>query len=293
MSNPLAVFGKIPRPAIFIIALTLLIIPLFVPLGLPVGVTPFMQTMWDAVDGADVILFNIGMSPGFWAEMSLQVYAVIQHCMAVPDLKLIIAPHGATASALIQNILDGIGLGDPIANPLNKVEGTDWVFMAMIPPPTEVAFTGMTEDLLAVLTEDQDGTLAADLPIFDNIDAVDDIDVFLWQTGPRNSPDVATYVYPAYPSEVSGNPTYFVCGIGEGYAHVSPWIGPGQPYPAGMFGPVNAAEYMQLSFAAYDLPLQPIGLKVVDSLSLFHILAIVLMIFGNLVIVGEKLGGKK
>jgi hypothetical protein len=189
--------------------------------------------------------------------------------------------------------LAGTGIGDPIANPLNKVYGEDWVFMAMIPPPTEVAFTSMNVDLRAVLSQDQDGTSVDDLPIMDGIDAVDDIDVFLWQSGPRSSPDVATYVYPVYPTGTGTNPTYFICGIGEGYAHVSPWIGPGQAYPAGMFGPVNAAEYMTLSNEAYDLPLQSIGLKAVDSLSLFHLLAIVLMIFGNLVIVGEKLGGKR
>lgn len=293
MSNPLAVFGKIPRPAIFVVALLCLIIPLFVPLGLPVGVSPIMQEIWDTNDEADTVMFVIAMSPGFWQEMALQVYAVLQHCFVVPDLKFAIVPFGAQAPALTERVLDGIGLGDPIANPLNKVYGEDWVFMAMVPPPNEVAFTRMNTELRTVLSEDTYGTSIDDLPFFDGIDEIDDFDVICYQSGPRNSPDLAVYVYPNYPTGVGNNPVYFVFGIGEGFALVTPWVGPGLPYPAGMFGPVDAAGYMTLTNQVYDMPMQSLGLKAVDSLNLFHLLAIFLIIFGNLVIVGEKLGGKK
>lgn len=293
MSNPFAWAGRIPRPVIFLVALLSLSIPLFLPLGLPVGITPFVQTMWDSTNDAEYVLFLFSISPGFWQEMSGQIYALVQHFMAVPDLHFIIAPLSPTSHSLLERVMDGVGIGDPISNPLNKVYGEDWVITAMIPPPSQAQMTRLSTDIRDTLNEDIDGTSIDDLTIFDGINSIADFDVVVYQTGPRASPDVGVYIYPNYPTEEPGNPVYFICGIGEGFALVTPWVGPGLPYPAGMFGPVNAAEYMTLTRDAYDIPLQTIGLRLVDGLSLFHILAIALMILGNLVIVGEKLGGKK
>jgi hypothetical protein len=193
----------------------------------------------------------------------------------------------------LERVLDGVGIGDPISNPLNKVYGEDWVIMDYVPGSSQVQITMLSSDLRGRLDEDELGTPIDDLPIFDDINSIADFDIVVFQMGPRSSPDVAVYMYPNYPTEQPGNPVYYICGIGEGFALVTPWVGPGLPYPAGMFGPVNAAEYMSLTRDYYDIPLQSIGLRLVDGLSLFHLLAIILMILGNLVVVGDKLGGKK
>lgn len=297
MSNPFAWAGRIPRPVIFLLAILCLAIPQFVPLSLPVGVTPFVREIWETTDalqdGGGNVLFLFSISPGFWQEMSGQIYALIQHYMAVPNLNFVIVPLSTTSPSLLERVLDGVGIGDPISNPLNKVYGEDWVIMDYVPGSSQVQITMLSSDLRGRLDEDELGTPIDDLPIFDDINSIADFDIVVFQMGPRSSPDVAVYMYPNYPTEQPGNPVYYICGIGEGFALVTPWVGPGLPYPAGMFGPVNAAEYMSLTRDYYDIPLQSIGLRLVDGLSLFHLLAIILMILGNLVVVGDKLGGKK
>jgi hypothetical protein len=275
----LELLGKIPRRVIYTLVLIVMILPLFFPLNLPMAITPESRTVFDDVQALEgtgkYILFLHMMGPVFWGEFQHMYHAILQHWMLLDDVKLVVAPCGQPAGMM----LFSQALAQ-VSNPLNKEYGVDWVQLPFIPGRADPAFANM---MTWPYTTDEFGTPLEDLPILQEIESFDALmdrtELVFWAEMARDQPSVPRVIYPRYPDT-----TYFtMCGA-EGFAFVAPYLGMGNVYKSGLWGARPAAEYQTLFGGPYSG-----ALAQMDSLSTYSLLTVIVILLGNIALLGEKL----
>jgi hypothetical protein len=273
----LAKIGKIPRRIVYLLILLAIVVPLFIPLNLPIAITKDVRLFADdlaALEGTGKTVLLTGMAPPpFWGEQRHIMHAVFQYLFLLDGVKFVVMPRGPP---------DTVGLYhqtlDKTINPLNKQYGVDWVMTQWIPGGSAL-LVQMAERFRETYTIDDQGTPIDELPIFDGISTLDDFELILWVDPIKGAGLAAQVLYPRFPHK-----TYYLICNGEGFVFGAAFVGPGLPYKAALVGPKPAAELQQIYGGPYTDVVQQM-----DAVSTYNILAMVLIILGNLAVISEKL----
>ncbi len=129
--------------------LVITLLPLMFPIPFPVKVSTTTQAMYNAVDAlkpGDVVLYSAEFSADMSAELYPGFFAVFEHMMKKPGVKVVLMATTTDGPMFIQKMLD-------TANMSGKQYGTDVV---------NVGYVGGGESTLAALCQDFQKTFPRD-----------------------------------------------------------------------------------------------------------------------------------
>ena len=255
---------QIDRRWIFLAIGIAVTIPFFLPLGLPVVVTPPVQSLYDAVEGLEPgsspLLLSIDYAPATLPELEPMSMAIMRHCFR-NDVKVVVmtlhpAGYGLAERALLA-----------AAEEFDLTYGEDYAFLGFQPGVSAVIL-GMGINIRNVFPEDAYGAPLDDLPLMQGVRNYDDIPLVISLAGWSAAEAWIYYAYQPYRQRVGAGVTAVMA------TDFYPYLNAGQL--DGLLGGMRgAAEYEVL----IDRPDQ--GLRGMDSQSVIHLIIIVLIAVGN------------
>lgn len=255
---------KIDRRWIFLAIAVAVTIPFFLPLGLPVIVTPPVQNLYDAVDDiepdATPLLLAIDYAPATLPELEPMAVAILRHCFS-NDVNVIImtlhpAGYGLAERAMLQ-----------VAEEYDVKYGEDYVFLGF-QPGTAAVILGMGINIRSVFPEDAYGTPLNDLPLMQGVRNYGDIPLLVTLAGWSAAEAWIYYAYQPYGQRVGAGVTAVMA------TDYYPYLDAGQL--VGLLGGMRgAAEYEELIHQRDQ------GSRGMDSQSVIHLLIILLIFVGN------------
>ena len=255
---------QIDRRWIFLAIGIAVTIPFFLPLGLPVVVTPPVQSLYDAVEGLEPgsspLLLSIDYAPATLPELEPMSMAIMRHCFR-NDVKVVVmtlhpAGYGLAERALLA-----------AAEEFDLTYGEDYAFLGFQPGVSAVIL-GMGINIRNVFPEDAYGAPLDDLPLMQGVRNYDDIPLVISLAGWSAAEAWIYYAYQPYRQRVGAGVTAVMATDFYPYLNAVQLDG----LLGGMRG---AAEYEVL----IDRPDQ--GLRGMDSQSVIHLIIIVLIAVGN------------
>jgi hypothetical protein len=255
---------SIDRRWIFLAVGVAVVIPFFLPLGLPVIVTPPVQSLYDSVDAlppnSQPLLLAIDYAPATLPELEPMSLAILRHAFSkdvnVAVMTLHPAGYGLAERAVLQ-----------IAEEYGKVYGEDYVFLGFQPGLSAVILS-LGVNIRNVYPEDAYGTPLSELPMMDGVRNFDDIPLLITLAGWSAAEAWIYYAHEPYGQQVGAGVTAVMA------TDYYPYLNAGQL--VGLLGGMRgAAEYEAL----IDQPDQ--GFRGMDSQSIIHLLIIVLIVVGN------------
>jgi hypothetical protein len=242
------------------------LIPALVPLGVPFPMSPITLEIYELIEnlpegslivmgGSGVIAFDIESSPGMIA-------AVRQ--MERNGLKLVTCPLGSETPQYHKFIID--------AARVDVSMGGSWVYgenYALLPylPGGDAALVAYLDDVKATVSVDMRGTPISEIPIFDDFNDYNDIDLWIcphW--GFVRIVRIATGEYDV---------TAISFAQSTAYAFFSPFM---QAYPGKVYmtnGYLGGAQYEKLN------NMKGLGHRVQDSYTIVGVLIAGFIVLGN------------
>jgi hypothetical protein len=255
---------KTDRRWIFLMIGIAVVVPFFLPLGLPVVVTEPTQDLYDAVDAIppndQPLLLAIDYAPATLPELDPMALAILRHCFK-KDIRVLVmtlnpAGYGLAERAMIQ-----------VADEYHREYGEDYAFLGFQPGISAVIL-GMGVSIRNVFPEDAYGTPLNDLPMMEGIRNYDDIPLLVTLAGWSAAEAWIYYAYQPYHQQVGAGVTAVMA------TDFYPYWNTGQL--VGMLGGMRGAAEYEVLIHQEDQ-----GVRGMDSQSVIHILIIVLIIVGN------------
>ena len=255
---------QIDRRWIFLAIGIAVTIPFFLPLGLPVVVTPPVQSLYDAVEelepNSSPLLLSIDYAPATLPELEPMSMAIMRHCFENDVNVVVMTLHPA-----------GYGLAErallAAAGEYGLTYGEDYVFLGFQPGVSAVIL-GMGINIRNVFPEDAYGAPLDDLPLMQGVRNYDDIPLVISLAGWSAAEAWVYYAYQPYRQRVGAGVTAVMA------TDFYPYLNAGQL--EGLLGGMRgAAEYEVL----IDTPDQ--GSRGMDSQSVIHLIIITLIAVGN------------
>lgn len=255
---------KIDRRWIFLAVGIAVVIPFFLPLGLPVVVTQPVETLYQAVDrippNSQPLLLSIDYAPATLPELEPMSIAILRHAFGkgirVVVMTLHPAGYGLAERALLQ-----------VAEEYGKVYGEDYCFLGFV-PGVSAPMLGLGVNISNVFPEDAYGTPLREIPMLEGIRNYDDIPLLITLAGWSAAEAWVYYAHEPYGQAVGAGVTAVMA------TDYYPYLDAGQL--TGLLGGMRgAAEYEEL-VGRHDQ-----GARGMDSQSVIHILIIVLIVIGN------------
>lgn len=255
---------KIDRRWIFLAIGVAVTIPFFLPLGLPVIVTPPVQSLYDSVDEleprSNPLLLAIDYAPATLPELEPMAVALMRHAFS-KEINVVImtlhpAGYGLAERAMLQ-----------VAEEFDVTYGEDYAFLGF-QPGTSAVILGMGINIRNVFPEDAYGTPLNDLPLMRGVRNYDDIPLLITLAGWSAAEAWVYYAYQPYGQRVGAGVTAVMA------TDYYPYLDAGQL--VGLLGGMRgAAEYEEL------IEQRDQGSRGMDSQSVIHLLIIVLIVIGN------------
>jgi hypothetical protein len=255
----------IDRRWIFLLIGIAVVIPFFLPLGLPVVVTEPTQDLYDAVDAIppneQPLLLAVDYAPATLPELEPMAVAIMRHCFSknirVAVMTLNPAGYGLAERVMVQ-----------VAEEYGKEYGKDYVFLGF-QPGISAPILGIGVNIRNVFPDDAYGTPLVDIPMMNGIRNYDDIPLVVTLAGWSAAEAWIYYAYQPYRQQVGAGVTAVMA------TDFYPYWNTGQL--VGMLGGMRgAAEYEVL------VQHEGQGVRGMDSQSVIHILIIVLIVVGNI-----------
>ena len=255
---------QIDRRWIFLAIGIAVTVPFFLPLGLPVVVTPPVQRLYDAVEelepSSNPLLLSIDYAPATLPELEPMSMAIMRHCFENDVNVVVMTLHPA-----------GYGLAErallAAAEEYGLTYGEDYVFLGFQPGVSAVIL-GMGINIRNVFPEDAYGAPLDDLPLMQGVRNYDDIPLVISLAGWSAAEAWVYYAYQPYRQRVGAGVTAVMA------TDFYPYLNAGQL--EGLLGGMRgAAEYEVL----IDTPDQ--GSRGMDSQSVIHLIIIILIAVGN------------
>ena len=255
---------QIDRRWIFLAIGIAVTVPFFLPLGLPVVVTPPVQNLHDAVEelepNSNPLLLSIDYAPATLPELEPMAMAIMRHCFRNDVNVVVMTLHPA-----------GYGLAErallAAAEEFDLTYGEDYAFLGF-QPGTSAVILGMGINIRNVFPEDAYGAPLDDLPLMQGVRNYDDIPLVISLAGWSAAEAWIYYAYQPYRQRVGAGVTAVMA------TDFYPYLSAGQL--EGLLGGMRgAAEYEVL----IDTPDQ--GTRGMDSQSVIHLIIIVLIAIGN------------
>jgi hypothetical protein len=239
-------------------------IPFFLPLGLPVVITPPVQSLYDAVDelepNAAPLLLSIDYAPATLPELEPMSMAILRHCFAKDVNVVVMTLHPAGYGLAERAVLNA-------AEEYDAVYGEDFAFLGFQPGVSAVIL-GMGINIRNVFPADAYGAPVDDLPVLQGVRNYDDIPLVISLAGWSAAEAWVYYAHQPYRQTVGAGVTAVMA------TDFYPYLDAGQL--VGLLGGMRgAAEYEGL----IQRPDQ--GVRGMDSQSVIHLLIIVLIAIGN------------
>ncbi|MBN2541358.1 hypothetical protein JXI42_00675 [bacterium] len=169
---------SIDRRIIYILIALAIIIPFFVPMGLPIPITKEVESIYNYIEDLgpnDAIIISNDYDPQTKPELYPMVKAIIRHAFD-REVKVIV----------MTLIVTGVGLAEEavkeVADEYGMVNGKDYCFLGYR-PGWGLLILGMGVDIHTQFPTDYYGTPIKDIPVMADIHNFDDIDLVLSFSG--------------------------------------------------------------------------------------------------------------
>ncbi|HEX7321100.1 MAG TPA: hypothetical protein VF399_12195 [bacterium] len=263
--------AKIPRQIIFLLIAAAVLLPLIIPVGLMINVTPQTKKIYDAIEQLDStskpVLISCDFDPQTMPEIYPMLLGVLSQCFSrnVKVLVMALWPQGAGMAELGINETNAL---------FNKKYGEDYVFLGYKAGGAAVII-GLGDRIKNVFPLDYYNRPLDSIPLTSNLINYDDLSLVIsLSTG---EPGFRQWLYYGQ--------SKFGMKVATGVTAVSaadafPYLNSGQLI--GMFGGMKgAAEYeTMLAKNGYRMPNQN-ATKAMDAQSLGHLFIILFIIVGN------------
>jgi len=255
--------ANIDRRIIYLVIGLAVIIPFFIPMRMPIYVSPPVQSVYDYIEAmpeGSVVLMGFNFSPATMPELYPMCLAVLRHCYS-RDLKVIGMTVNSTAATLGDKAME------EVAKEYGYREMEDYTYLGY-GLGTRQVMLGIGEDIADPFPEDYSGTPLSEIPMMKSIKNYDDIDLVM-DFGSANTPERwVEYAGARY------HQTIAVGCTGVVVSGLYPYLKAGQL--VGLIGGLRgAAEYEKLINRPEKAVL---GMK---SQSIAHIAIILMVVLGN------------
>ena len=257
---------SIDRRIIFALIFVAVVWPLIQPMRLPIGVSPPVQTLYDAVEAippGSVVMLGADYSPDTMPELQPMVDTFLRHAFE-RDLRVVVACLWPASPPLVERAMT------PLAEEYGKEYGVDYVNLGYMAGGI-VTLLGMGASIPFTFPSDYGGTPVTEIPLMQEVENFDDI-AFVMEVS-AGTPGTREWV-----QQVQGR---YRVALGSGTTAVGapnfyPYVQSGQL--TGLLGGLKgAAEYETLIGHPGD------ATKGMDAQSIVHALVVVFILFGNVV----------
>jgi len=267
-------FEKIDRRIYYWLLVIALGVPFMAPIGLPITVKPDTRALFDGigeVQEGEIVLMDIFMSVSTWTE-----------CMPGLVIETMLLMNQEAKLVFVSDSVD-IGmtwdeLNRRIPNLLEEMEyGVDIVLLGYY-AGADAAVAQMAKDMSTVFPTDHFGTPVEDIPLMAEANTVEDYRMIL-----GHAEGIFKYIQQwgaPYGVPIGMN------GIAMQASQLAPYVSSGELFGMSS-GSRGGAEMEQLYGKPGDATTR------MDSISLSHLLVVILIILANLPLIAEKLGGGK
>lgn len=274
MNNLIHKLTHLNRQTIYGILALGIILPLLFPLRLPEHVSPPVQRLYDYIESlpeGSAILLSVDFGPDVLPETYPMFLAVLRHAL-LRNIRVI----GICLNPA------GIGLGlegiQKVAKELHKQYGTDYVYLGF-KPNLGATMLGLGEDVHKVFPTDYYGTPIDSLPLFRNVRNYNDIALVVSFSGASHPALWVGYANARYGQKIAAGVTGVMAADYYPYLQTGQFVG----MLAGMKGAAEYEYLVEKLFREKGLPTPPpFAIRGMDSISIAHLLIIVLVIIGNI-----------
>lgn len=256
--------GTVDRRYIYVLLVIAIVYPLVNPLGLPIGLSPETQAVFDIVDSlpaGSIIILSPDYSPGAEAELWPQTLAITHHAMK-KGLRIL------ALSLWADGVMYARRAMDTAAPQYGYKYGEDYCVLPWV-AGRDAAVMQMGRDFRGTYTTDFFGTATADLPIFADIVDIKSISLIVSYATGDDQDYYLQQIEAVYDVPVTGGCTA-VSTPGR-----MPYLQSGQL--SGILSGLKGA-------AEYELLVKEPGKAIagMDAQSLAHALVIIFILLGNM-----------
>lgn len=257
---------SIDRRILFALIFVAVVWPLIQPMRLPIGVSPPVQTLYDAVEAippGSIVMLGADYSPDTMPELQPMVDTFLRHAFE-RDLRVVVACLWPASPPLVERAMT------PLAEEFGKEYGVDYVNLGYMAGGI-VTLLGMGSSIPVTFPSDYGGTPVTEIPLMQEVQNFDDI-AFVMEVS-AGTPGTREWV-----QQVQGR---YRVALGSGTTAVGapnfyPYVQSGQL--TGLLGGLKgAAEYETLIGHPGD------ATKGMDAQSIVHALVVVFILLGNVV----------
>ena len=277
MHEIIRILKSLDRRVIYGLVFASVLLPLLVPVGLPIDISPAVRAVYEAVDAlppGSIVLVSFDYDPGSRAEVHPMAEALLRHAFA-KKLKVIapaLWPQGPSMAT---------GLFDKMQREFNLVPGTDFVQLGYFSGPTVglPQVTAIMGNLQEAYPTDVKGTKLSALPLTASIHAAKDIAlVFTLSAGDPGIPAWVQIANGRYGSKLAGGATAVQT------PQFLPYVQAGQMI--GILGGLKgAAEYERL------VNFKGLATSGMDAQSLSHLVIMLFIVIANVTYLFERVAG--
>ncbi|MEJ5251536.1 MAG: hypothetical protein HPY54_09870 [Chthonomonadetes bacterium] len=265
----------IDRRVLYVLLLVVIILPLFVPIRLPMVTMPSTQKLYQAIESipeGGFVIVSATWSGGTRAENMPQTEAILRHLMK-RRLRVAVFSFDQQGSQFSYNI------ASRLAKEYNYEYGKDWVHWGFR-PIVGVVMKSLVRDIPGTFTTDRDGKPTKDMEVMKGIRDIKDVDAIVEIAASGIYMDWIGLVVGANP-----NLKFGFCPTAVMAPETYPYMDSGQIVGI-MEGMRGAAEYEQLIRAT------GLATKGMGSISLAHVLIMLLIIIGNIGYIATRARGR-
>jgi hypothetical protein len=257
--------SNIDRRIIYMVIALAVIVPFFIPMELPIYVSPPVQSVYDYIESlpeGGVVLMGFNFSPSTKPELYPMSLAILRHCYS-RKLKVVGMTVYYSAAVLADEAMQ------TVAQEYGYEELRDYVYLGYKQGARQVML-GMGEDISDPFPSDYVGRPIEDIPMMENIKNYEDIDLVV-DFGSGDSPEWwVAYAGTRYHQTIAVGCTGVMASELYPYLKARQLVGL-------MVGLKGAAEYEKLIGKPAKASL---GMK---AQSIAHLAIILLVILGNVV----------
>ena len=274
----ISTYFKNPRAmerVIYVLLILVFTIPYLYPLKLPLAIedrTRVAYNMVEALQPGDIVVFSQDVGAGMWGETGAAVVVVMQHLFQKEGVKIVICEMDRDQTPQMTE------LALSQVDKHGKEYGVDWVHLGFS-PGWEAAVAAFAQDTNEVYSTDFYGDSIAGMPLMQEARSHEDFDLVVTGEGCHTARYwLYQWADPFGIPVLSLIPTFYIPDYIAYYPHLM----------KGMVAGLRAgAEYEFLAN-------QPgAGLQSMDAMSASQLLAVALLILGNVNYLYQEYGGGK
>ncbi len=273
------ILTKIDRRIIYLVLLTVVVVPLLFPKAPSTRVMPPVQKLFDAVEEIpddEAIIVDFDYAPQTQPELEPMAFALLRHVferrIKLLALSLYVQPLGLAQNALTRIVEEFNSVAETNADSI--IYGRDYVFLGWVPPPI-IPILGMGESITNVYQIDYYGNRTDTLPLMKEIKNYNDVGLLVSLSGADPPKWWVAYAQNKFGLKVSAGIT--AVSASEYYT----FLQTGQ-FSGLLVGMKGAAEYEMLIEQRLNLKVRKRAGEALPSITYAHLVMIAFIIIGNI-----------